>query len=132
MSLIPPPKPCRPATTTRLASGVVAESCCRFHRCTGDSCASQAKLRPGSDGFTGEPVKPSAPTSGSRCDLRRRLDPADDLAEGDPATAGAGGGVAEHHLVAVVEEGPVGSPAELQQRPALVGLGAADGAGAVE
>ena len=65
---------------------------------------------------------PGRPRSGAG-----RLDPAGDLAEGDPAAAGAGGGVAQHHLVAVLEERAavraerlLAAPAELEERAALV------------
>src|SRR4051794_15358548 len=70
--------------------------------------------------------------------LPRGLDAAADLAESDPAAARAGCRVAEHHLVAVREEGAAvterlgATPGQLEERAALVALGAADGAGGVE
>src|SRR4051794_9315709 len=70
--------------------------------------------------------------------LPRRLDPAGDLAQGDPAAAGARSRVAEHDLVAVLEEGAAvverlgAAPRQLQERAALVALRAADRAGRVE
>jgi 4-alpha-glucanotransferase len=64
-----------------------------------------------------------------------RLDRPDHVAEGDPAAARARGRVAEHDLVAVLEEGTTAghrllpAPAELEERPALARLGSADRAG---
>ena len=55
-----------------------------------------------------------------------RLDPAGDLAEGDPAAAGAGRRVAQRDLVAVLEERAaagerlLAAPAQLEERAARV------------
>src|SRR3954452_3554241 len=62
----------------------------------------------------------------------RGLDPAGDLAEGDPAAVGAGSAVAEHDLGTVGEERRLVAPADLQERPALVRARSADRPGPVE
>src|SRR4051794_32503078 len=76
----------------------------------------------------------SVRTRRSPSSLAGGLDPAGDVSQGDAPAAGAGGGVAQRHLVAVLEEGAAAAerllpaPAQLEERAALAGLGTADGA----